>query len=111
MIKRIKFLLTNWVINSVLKGFTFDEVFEGLGQEEKDKLAMKAKDYLSDEFWTKFDKHIDNIALNKMGRGSVSADEMMFAKMVLWFNETRRTKLKEITNWKKPDYAPEPKKW
>jgi hypothetical protein len=109
--KPLKSRLANWVVNSVLKGFTYEEVFEKLTQEDKNKLALKAKDYLADDFMAKFDKMIENLALNKMGRGSVSQDEMMFAKMVLWYHETRRTKLKEIVNWEKKETQWEDKKW
>lgn len=109
--KQWRAILSNWVVNSVLKGFDYEEVFQNLTQDEKDKLALKAKDYLNDEFMTKFDKMIENLALNKMGRGSVNQDEMMFAKMVLWYHETRRQKLKEIVGWEKKEVKSEDKKW
>lgn len=109
--KPLKSRLTNWVVNSVLKGFTYEEVFENLTQDDKNKLALKAKEYLEDEFMTKFDKMIENLALNKMGKGASSQDEMMFAKMVLWYHETRRMKLKEIIGWEKKEVQPVNKKW
>lgn len=103
--------LANWVVNNVLKGFNYEEVFENLTQEDKNRLALKAKDYLNDDFMVKFDKLIENLALNKMGKGSVNQDEMMFAKLVLWYHQTRRDKLKEIVNWEKKEVSSQDKKW
>ena len=109
--KRIKSRIVNYLVNSVLKGFTQEEVYENLSPEMKDKLAVKAKAYMEDDFWILFDKNIKNLALNKMGKGSVNQDEMMFAKMVLWYHETRTMKLKEIASWKQPTKTKEPQKW
>lgn len=108
--KPIRSMLANFVVNTVLKGFTYEEVFENLTPEMKDELAIKADAYVKDEFWVKFDRLIENLALNKMGKGATSQDEMMFAKMVMWYHETRRVKLKEIASWKSKDQT-EPQKW
>lgn len=108
--KSYKAKLLNWVVNNVVKGFDYDEVWENLNQEQKDKLALKAKEYSTDEFWKGFDKMITNLALNKMGKESVNQDDMMFAKMVLWYHQMRQTKLKEIAGWEsKP--LPTNQKW
>jgi len=109
--KKLKRLLINWVLNSVIKGFDFEEVWQNLDPEQKDKLALKAKEYVSDDFWKDFDQMINNLALNKMGRESVNADDMMFAKMILWYHEMRRTKLKEISNWATKPAVPQNQKW
>lgn len=102
--------LANWVINSVLKGFDLAEVFQNLTPEQKEEYAMKSKIYIEDPFWKEFDTMIDQMAINKMGRESTNADEVMFGKMVLWFNFMRRNKIKEFSLYKKTEVR-EPEKW
>lgn len=109
--KTLKRKLINWVLNSVIKGFDFEEVLQNLDPAQKDKLALKAKEYVADDFWKDFDQMINNLALNKMGRESVNADDMMFSKMILWYHEMRRTKLKEIANWGSKATATTNQKW
>jgi len=93
--KYIKAKLTNWVLNSVIKGFDFEEIETKLTPEDKLRMGMKAKEYLADKDWIKFEKMLKNIALNKMGADSVNQNDMMFAKMILFFKQLRETKLKE----------------
>ena len=93
--KYIRRKLTNWVLNSVIKGFDFEEIETNLSNEDKLRLGLKAKDYLADKDWIKFEKMLKNIALNKMGAEATNQSDMMFAKMILFFKQLRETKLKE----------------
>jgi hypothetical protein len=108
--KYLKAKILNWVVNSQLKGFTMNELMDNLTSEQKEEFAIKSRAYLEDKFWTNFDNLMTNLALNKMGQGAVNQDEMMFAKMVLWFNSTRRAKMKEFATYEKPNITPQ-KKW
>jgi len=110
--KYLKLKLTNWVLNSVIKGFDYEEIDSKLSDEDKIRMGMKAKEYLADEDWIKFEKMLKNQALNKMGTESVNQTDMMFAKMVLFFKQLRETKLKEwISNAENIKEPEEEKKW
>jgi len=76
-------------------------------------MGMKAKEYLADKDWIKFEKMLKNIALNKMGAEAVSQNDMMFAKKVLFFKQLRETKLKEWVDIADnlPKEVREKKKW